>query len=181
MLEGPQERQEFCEKKLMPMAVENGFQARAHFEHVFAEKGNRKGNIMRQKFARLSLDSMPAPLNPIVQAPSAQKSASIQQSEIVPQRGIVQPPTAIEDTEILHASIKAGSVAQIVIAVVAVIGLLYLLKLVIVTIFTSILFAFVLELFVSRSARAGIPRVMGALAAVVLALVVGGAFTLFFL
>src|SRR4051794_32735334 len=123
---------------------------------------------------------MPAPLNAIVQGASAQKSASIQQGETVQPSGIVQPPTAIEDAEILHASIKAGSVAQIVIAVVAVIGLLYLLKLVMVTIFTSILLAFVLEPFVSRSARAGVPRWMGALLAVVFALVLGGGLTYFF-
>jgi len=123
---------------------------------------------------------MPTPLNAIVQGPSTHKSASIQQHETVEPSGIVQPPTTIEETEILHASIKAGSVAQIVIAVVAVIGLLYLLKLVMVTIFTSILLAFVLEPFVSRSARAGVPRWMGALFAVVLALVLGGCLSYFF-
>jgi hypothetical protein len=33
-----------------------------------------------------------------------------------------------EEEELLHASIKAGSVAQIVVAVVAVLGLLYVLN-----------------------------------------------------
>src|SRR3954463_271994 len=39
-----------------------------------------------------------------------------------------------EDTEMLHASIKTGSIAQVVVAVIAVIGLIYLLKFVMVTI-----------------------------------------------
>jgi predicted PurR-regulated permease PerM len=89
-------------------------------------------------------------------------------------------PDVIEEAEVLHASIKAGSVAQIVIAVVAVIGLLYLLKLVMVTTFASILLAFVLEPFVSRTTRAGIPRAIGALFAVILVLVLAGGLTYFF-
>src|SRR5438445_13469858 len=42
-------------------------------------------------------------------------------------------PASEEEAEVLHASIKAGSVAQIVVAVIAVVGLIYLLKLVMVT------------------------------------------------
>ena len=52
---------------------------------------------------------------------------------------------SIEEAEILQASIKAGSAAQIVVAVIAVIGLVYLLKVVMVTTLFSILLAFVLE------------------------------------
>src|SRR5439155_4217227 len=59
----------------------------------------------------------------------------------------------IEEAEILHASIKAGTVAQIVVAVIAVIGLLYLLKLVMVTTLVAILLAFVLEPLVGRLPR----------------------------
>jgi hypothetical protein len=40
----------------------------------------------------------------------------------------------VEEAELLHASVKIGSVAQIVVAFIAVIGLIYLLKLVLVTI-----------------------------------------------
>ena len=57
---------------------------------------------------------------------------------------------SVQDAEILQASIKAGSAAQIVVAVIAVIGLIYLLKLVMVTTLFSILLAFVLEPFVNR-------------------------------
>src|SRR5438445_10527769 len=42
-------------------------------------------------------------------------------------------PASEEEAEVLHASIKAGSVAQIVVAMIAVVGLIYLLKLVMVT------------------------------------------------
>src|SRR5207253_8110899 len=85
----------------------------------------------------------------------------------------------IEEAEILHASIKAGTVAQIVVAGIAVIGLLYLLKLVMVTTFVAILLAFVLEPLVGRT-RIGIPRAVGALLAVVLMLALAGALTYFF-
>jgi predicted PurR-regulated permease PerM len=88
-------------------------------------------------------------------------------------------PTA-EDAEILQASIKAGSVAQIVVAVIAVIGLVYLLKLVLVTTLSSVLLAFVLEPLVSRLARIGIPRAMGALLAVALMVGLAGGLTYFF-
>jgi predicted PurR-regulated permease PerM len=85
-----------------------------------------------------------------------------------------------EDAEILQASIKAGSVAQIVVAAIAVIGLVYLLKLVLVTILSSVLLAFVLEPFVSRLARIGIPRAAGALLAVALMVGLAGGLTYFF-
>src|ERR1700761_6192527 len=52
---------------------------------------------------------------------------------------------AAEEVETLHASIKIGTVAQIVIALVATFGLLYLLKIVWVTILASVLLAYVLE------------------------------------
>jgi predicted PurR-regulated permease PerM len=77
---------------------------------------------------------------------------------------------ASNEEEILHASIKAGSVAQVVVAVVAVLGLLYVLKLVMVTTLTSMLLAFVLEPLVSQLRRIKVPRSAGALFAVLLML-----------
>jgi hypothetical protein len=50
-----------------------------------------------------------------------------------------------EEGEVLHASLKAGSVAQIVVAAIAVLGLIYLLKVVLVTTLTAMLLAFALE------------------------------------
>jgi hypothetical protein len=74
----------------------------------------------------------------------------------------------IEEAEILHVSVKAGSVAQVVVAAIAVLGLIYLLKLVLVTTLSAALLAFILEPLVGRLTRIGIPRAIAALAAVVL-------------
>jgi predicted PurR-regulated permease PerM len=73
---------------------------------------------------------------------------------------------AAEEVETLHASIKAGTVAQIVVAIIATIGLIYLLKLVLVTALASMLIAYVLEPAVSGLARLRVPRSIGALVVV---------------
>ncbi|HTT24920.1 MAG TPA: AI-2E family transporter [Candidatus Sulfotelmatobacter sp.] len=65
---------------------------------------------------------------------------------------------ATEEVETLHASIKVGTVAQIVVALIAIIGLLYLLKLVWVTILVSVLLASVLEPAVAVLVRWHCPR-----------------------
>ena len=93
-----------------------------------------------------------------------------------------EPPStaAVEDAEILQASIKAGSVAQIVVAVIAAVGLIYLLKLVMVTILFSILLAFVLEPVVAGLERIHLPRFLGSLLAVALLVVLAGSLTSFF-
>jgi len=88
--------------------------------------------------------------------------------------------TAPEEVEVLQASIKAGTVAQIVMAVIAVLGLVYLLKLVMVTTLASILLAFVLEPLVALLARIRIPRSVGALVAVMLLLALSLALIYFF-
>jgi len=89
-------------------------------------------------------------------------------------------PLPAEDAEVLHASIRAGSFAQIVIAVVAVLGLIYILKLVMVTAFSSMLLAFVLEPIVANLNRLKIPRTIGSLIAVLLLLTVSLGLTYFF-
>src|SRR5262252_8605024 len=70
---------------------------------------------------------------------------------------------AAEEVETLHGSIKAGTIAQIVVAFIAIIGLIYLLKLVLVTTLASILLAYVLEPAVVGLMRLRIPRQIGAL------------------
>jgi predicted PurR-regulated permease PerM len=95
-------------------------------------------------------------------------------------REVLSTAVAVEETEVLQASIRAGSVAQIVVAVIAAVGLVYLLKFVMVTVLSSILLAFVLEPFVSRLARIGIPRAAGALLAVTLMVGLAGGLTYFF-
>ncbi|MGC2184701.1 MAG: AI-2E family transporter [Terriglobales bacterium] len=101
-----------------------------------------------------------------------------------PEQGSAKPDALAadltEEAEVLQASIKAGSVAQIVVAVIAVIGLIYLLKLVLVTTLVSVLLAFVLEPVVSGLARIRIPRAAGALLAVLLLIALAGGLTSFF-
>jgi len=77
---------------------------------------------------------------------------------------------AAEEVEILHASVKAGTVAQIVVAVIAIIGLIYLLKLVLVTVLVSMLIAYVLESPVALLARWHVPRWVGSFSVVLLTL-----------
>lgn len=91
----------------------------------------------------------------------------------------IPPSETAEEAEILQASIKAGTIAQIVVAVIAFIGLIYLLKLVLVTILASLLLAYILEPPVNWLTFARIPRWVGSLIVVWLALSVGGALTYF--
>ena len=86
----------------------------------------------------------------------------------------------MEEEEILHASMTAGSVAQIVVAAIAVVGLIYLLKVVLVTVFTAMLLAFALEPMVHQLQRLRIPRPLGALLAVLLLIAVAAGSTHFF-
>jgi predicted PurR-regulated permease PerM len=110
--------------------------------------------------------------------------ADSNQTVVGPEQGRVQPDALTadlqEEAEVLQASIKAGSVAQIVVAVIAVIALIYLLKLVLITTLVSVLLAFVLEPVVSGLARIRVPRAAGALFAVVLLIALGGGLTSFF-
>jgi predicted PurR-regulated permease PerM len=77
-------------------------------------------------------------------------------------------PLPAEEVEVLHSSLRAGSLAQIVVAVIAVLGLIYILKLVMVTTFSSMLLAFVLEPLVVQLRRLRIPRGVAALIAIAL-------------
>ena len=88
-------------------------------------------------------------------------------NEIMEPTVVSEPPAG--EAEVLHASIKAGAVAQIVLAVIAVIGLLYVLKLVLVTIFVSLLLAYLLEPPVKWLTMLRIPRWAAALIVVLLA------------
>lgn len=87
---------------------------------------------------------------------------------------------AAEEAEVLQASIKAGSVAQIVVAAASIIGLIYLLQLVLVTALVSVLLAFVLEPLVSGLTRIRVPRPAGALLSVILLFFLVAGLTSFF-
>jgi predicted PurR-regulated permease PerM len=78
---------------------------------------------------------------------------------------------AAEEVETLHASVKAGTVAQVVVAIIATIGLVYLLKLVLVTVLASMLIAYVLEPLVRGLTRLRIPRSVGSLLVVTAAVI----------
>ena len=87
--------------------------------------------------------------------------------------------TVHEEAEMFHASIKASSIAQIVIALAAIVGLLYFLRYVFITSLSALLAAFVLEPLVGRFTRIGVPRAVGVFVAVLIAFVVAGALSYF--
>jgi len=95
-------------------------------------------------------------LKPHATRPSTQSP----QQQPIPAQIVEQ---AAEEVETLHASIKAGTIAQIVVAIITTIGLIYLLKLVLVTALAAMLIAYVLEPIVSGLANLRIPRSVGAL------------------
>src|SRR6202161_714405 len=114
-------------------------------------------------------------LNPGESLPSSRELNHTSDEQELPLTAAV-----IEEAEILHASIRAGSIAQIVVAAIAVIGLLYLLKLVMVTTLVAILLAFVVEPLVGWLTRIRVPRSVGALIAVALLVGVAGDLPYFF-
>lgn len=123
------------------------------------------------------------PASPDVPQNAAPKFAPAAGPEVanrVPALTAEVDPDLSQDAEVLQASIRAGSVAQIVVAVIAVIGLTYLLKLVLVTTLASLLLAFVLEPLVSGLARIRVPRAFGALLAVLLMVGLSAGLTFFF-
>ena len=85
-----------------------------------------------------------------------------------------------EEEEVLHASIKAGSVAQIVVAIVAVLGLAYLLKVVMVTTLSAVLLAFIIDPLVGWLERHRIARAVGALIGVLLLVILALGLSYFF-
>src|ERR1700733_7151324 len=112
--------------------------------------------------------------------PPAESSPSNREPNHTSEQELASTAAVIEEAEILHASIRAGSIAQIVIAGISVIGLLYLLKLVMVTTLVAILLAFVLEPLVGWFGRIRFPRPVGALIAVTLLVCLAGNLTFFF-
>ena len=130
---------------------------------------------------------MPLQTNPAsaslqrLESPSGESSLPGPETKQTPEsQDLLSTAAVIEEAEILHASIRAGSVAQIVVAGIAVIGLLYLLKVVMATTLVAILLAFVFEPLVGWFARIHVPRAAGALIAVALLLCLAGNLTYFF-
>ncbi len=130
----------------------------------------------------MPLQTNPAPASlQRLESPSGESSLPGPETKQTPEsQDLLSTAAAIEEAEILHASIRAGSVAQIVVAGIAVIGLLYLLKVVMATTLVAILLAFVFEPLVGWFARIHVPRAAGALIAVALLLCLAGNLTYFF-
>jgi predicted PurR-regulated permease PerM len=85
-----------------------------------------------------------------------------------------------EEVEELHASIKHASAAQVVIAIAVVLVICYVGKLVLVTIATAVLIAFILEPLVRLLGKIKVPRALGSLISIVLLLAIFGGLTYFF-
>jgi predicted PurR-regulated permease PerM len=128
----------------------------------------------------MPLQANPATPVSIDESNSATPSSELKRPHASENQDLPTTAIVIEEAEVLHASIRAGSIAQIVVAAIAVIGLLYLLKLVMVTTLVAILLAFVVEPLVGWFARIRIPRSVGALIAVALFVGVAGNLTYFF-
>lgn len=130
---------------------------------------------------RMPLDSSPAKPSPVI-PPTSQprKWNAVSQIRDVGPAEADATAARMEEEEVLHASIKAGSVAQIVVAGIAVLGLIYLLKLVLVTTLTAMLLAFALEPLVKQFCRIRVPRALGALLAVLLMVALAVSSTHFF-
>jgi predicted PurR-regulated permease PerM len=95
-------------------------------------------------------------------------------------RDAADPSRVPEAEEEIADAIKAGSIALIIIAVAVVLGLFYVAKIFLVTVFTSILIAFMLKPIVDGLSRLRIPRAASSLIAVTLMLVVLGTAVYFF-
>ena len=118
---------------------------RAHFSRKLPVKGNHAtGPVPVEKAAQDS--PKPAVQNGDTVVLPAEAAAAME-----------------EEHEILHASIRAASIGQLVVATVALIGLIYLAKVVLVTVLTSLLIAFMSEPIVDGLGRLKVPRAVGAL------------------
>jgi hypothetical protein len=108
-------------------------------------------------------DPLPGPSSPRVGDAWPLTKTGVVPSGATPSKVGVIASSVIEEAEILHASLRAGSVAQIVVAIIAIVGFLYLLKFVMVTILLALLLAFILEPLAHQLTRISLPRPAAAL------------------
>jgi len=85
-----------------------------------------------------------------------------------------------EEHELLHANIRAASMAQVAVAVIAGIAVFYFARVPLITLSVAILIAFILEPLVDRLHKWRVPRALGALLAVACLVAVLGAATYVF-
>jgi len=85
-----------------------------------------------------------------------------------------------EEHELLHANIRAASMAQVSLAVIAGIAVFYFARLPLITVSVALLIAFILEPIVNGLQKGRLPRSVGALIAVLLLVAVFGTGTYIF-
>jgi predicted PurR-regulated permease PerM len=85
-----------------------------------------------------------------------------------------------EEHELLHANIRAASIAQVVVAVVVGISIFYFARIPLITVSVALLIAFILEPLVDRLHKWRVPRALGAFIAVLCLVAVLGAATYVF-
>lgn len=91
-----------------------------------------------------------------------------------------RPETNGEEIELIQTTLQISSVALILIATAAAIGLVYFLKLVLVTILFSLLIAFSLDPIVVVLSKIHVPRALGAVLSILLALALAVGLLYFF-
>jgi len=127
--------------------------------------------------------------------PSSQRKSPRSEPEQEPAKPFpVQPPspgpevvipveTAAEleeEHELLHANIRAASMAQVAVAVIAAIGVFYFARVPLITLSVALLIAFILEPLVDRLHKWRVPRALGAFIAVLCLVVALAAATYLF-
>ena len=85
-----------------------------------------------------------------------------------------------EEHELLHANIRAASMAQVAVAIIAGIAVFYFARVPLVTVSVALLIAFILEPLVDRLHKWRVPRALGALMAVACLVALLGAATYVF-
>ena len=85
-----------------------------------------------------------------------------------------------EEHDLLHANIRAASMAQVAVAVIAGIAVFYFARLPLITISVSVLIAFILEPLVNRLQKWRVPRALGAFIAVLILVILLAAATYLF-
>ncbi|HEV2117632.1 MAG TPA: AI-2E family transporter, partial [Terriglobales bacterium] len=85
-----------------------------------------------------------------------------------------------EGYELLHADLRAASIAQVVVAIIAGVAVFYLARLPLITVSVALLLAFIVEPIVDRLHKWRVPRALGAFVAVMLLAAAFGAATYLF-
>jgi predicted PurR-regulated permease PerM len=114
----------------------------------------------------------PRPKQDFKDAARQQEPTQASQTEMV--------ETLEEGVQEVHEELRKSTITQITLTIIAVLAICYFAKLVLVTIFTAVLLAFILEPVVRMQMRIRLPRAVGSLVAVLLMLGIGYGLSYFF-